>query len=84
MIIEDVKHGPNWTIVVLELEVKDLEDYGKIEITPRWRAAGKSLLIKENLPNLELIEIRAGERSFDSYYKTYCQKFTLFFGKGNI
>ncbi len=80
MEIKDVKRGDNWTTITIEMEVQNLMDLGKIEITPRWQATAKSLANDCNI-NFPILQIDAHTRDFDSYYKKYLQEFIFYFEK---
>jgi len=78
MQILDTKKGDSWATIRIELEVFELLEEGKLELTDRWRAAGKSLARIENV-EWPLIQIDVLTRDYDPYYRKYSQEFNFYF-----
>lgn len=81
MILDDISRpleDKSWAQVIITLVVDKPEEFGFIEVTPRWRAAGKRI-IREHLDGqeLELTSVQAGTRKWDRYGLT--QQFQLSF-----
>ncbi len=84
MIINDHKSGVGtddkaWHQVVIELEVTEPYKVGKIEITPRLKAAGKSLsnLLGFDFP---VVDIRAStENRANNYGTLFLQELMFYF-----
>lgn len=77
MILKGVQVGDNFTIVKLELVVDEILDFGKIELTERWKAAGISLAKGLNFDG-KLVQIDAGYEDMNQYYQR-TQEFTFYF-----
>lgn len=78
MQIQEIKRFNNATVVHLILEIFDDEKLGKVNLTPRWLAAGKSL---QNLykipPEQKLVQIDAS--NWDAYGSIREQHFTFYY-----
>jgi hypothetical protein len=77
MLIESIKSGPSWAVVILELETRQIAEQGKIEITSRWSAISKQISRELNI-NFPLLQINADQVEICG--NVQYQKFTLFFG----
>ena len=78
MVIHDPNIGDNFAIVKVELVVDEIIPFGKVQITNRWRAAGKSLANKCDF-NGKLVQIDAGYVD-ENWQRT--QEFTFYFDLG--
>jgi hypothetical protein len=79
MLIIDEKRGENWAIVIVEIDVEIFYELGKVDISPRWRAAGKSLANKCSI-DMPLAQIDASCRDGD-IWSGRSQNFIFYFGK---
>ena len=60
--------GENFEIVHLQLVVNKMLDYGKVELTKRWQAAGISLANELGI-NGKLVQVDAGYEDMNRYYQ---------------
>jgi hypothetical protein len=77
--IKDEKRGENWATIRVEIGIELPYEMGKLELSPRWKAAGRSLANKLNITE-PLVQIDAGFRD-GNVWMGRTQEFVFYFRK---